>query len=262
MTLQPVKDIGEYKRLKDTLRQRFESERTGDQELFREQTRILQPLINTQNQTTKAIEGQDTLVRELQRRNDLDMLATQPFFNAPTIPAIAQAGAPQPLKIDLDAGLDDTDRENLQDMSFELPSIVFKNKTIEEVLEKIKTENRSIGQRLGKTTKLPTKDVEAYNSRKETLQNYKQILLGLEGAKQFVSTPKKVGKGYKKYIQVIYYPTIDDLCFKLVQLHSAKEAGHTGLDNNINAILDELLRVKAIDKPYYDNLYKSIFNSI
>jgi hypothetical protein len=261
MTLQPVKDIGEYKRLKDALRQRFESERTGDLELFREQTKILQPLINTQNQTTKAIEAQDTLVKELQRRYD-DTLAAQPFLNAPTIPAINQAGTPEPLKIDLDAGLDETDRGNLQDMSFELPSIVFKNKAIEEVLQKIKTENRSIGQRLGKTTKLSAKDVEVYNSRKETLESYKQIILGLESAKQFVSTPKKVGKGYKKYIQVIYYPTIDDLCFKLVQLYSAREAGHTGLDNNINAILDELLRVKAIDKPYYDNLFRIIFNSI
>ena len=53
--LQPVKDIGEYKRLKETLKDRFENERTGDQDLFREQTKILQPLINTQQQTVKAI---------------------------------------------------------------------------------------------------------------------------------------------------------------------------------------------------------------
>ena len=39
MTLQPIKDVSEYKRLKQTLRDRFESEKTGDQTLFEEQTK-------------------------------------------------------------------------------------------------------------------------------------------------------------------------------------------------------------------------------
>ena len=60
MPLQPVKDITENKRVKDALRERFESERTGDQDLFREQSKIFQPLIDTQQQTAKAIkDGQN-----------------------------------------------------------------------------------------------------------------------------------------------------------------------------------------------------------
>ena len=39
MTLQPIKDVAEYKRLKLTLRDRFESEETGDQTLLEEQTK-------------------------------------------------------------------------------------------------------------------------------------------------------------------------------------------------------------------------------
>ena len=39
MTLQPIKDVSEYKRLKLTLRNRFESEKTGDQSLLEEQTK-------------------------------------------------------------------------------------------------------------------------------------------------------------------------------------------------------------------------------
>ena len=34
MTPQPVKDINEYKRVKEALRDRFETERTGDQDLL------------------------------------------------------------------------------------------------------------------------------------------------------------------------------------------------------------------------------------
>ncbi|HLX54535.1 MAG TPA: hypothetical protein VKR58_11370, partial [Aquella sp.] len=60
MPLQPVKDITEYKRVKEALRERFETERTGDQDLFREQSKIFQPLIDTQQQTAKAIkDGQN-----------------------------------------------------------------------------------------------------------------------------------------------------------------------------------------------------------
>ena len=102
MTLQPVKDIGEYKRVKEALRDRFENERTGDQDLFREQTQILQPLINSQQQTVKAIkDSQDVnstaisnallpIVRELEKRKEqVDFLMEQPFYRQ-ELPAIAQ----------------------------------------------------------------------------------------------------------------------------------------------------------------------------
>src|SRR5271154_5104031 len=93
MPLTPVKDINEYKRVKETLRDRFEAERTGDQDLFREQTKILQPLINTQQQTAKAIkDSQDAsstaisnalvpIIRELEGRQQADLLMEQPFLS-------------------------------------------------------------------------------------------------------------------------------------------------------------------------------------
>ena len=154
----PIKDIQEYTRIKKVLRDRFESERTGNQDLFREQTKILQPLIDTQvaiqQETAKAIQDASVnnaivpLTKELQRRNDqVDMLAEQPFYHQ-EFPAITSM-SPEFMKVDLDAGLNETNIEHLQDMSFELPNAVFQNKTTEESLEKIKTENRSIGQKLG-----------------------------------------------------------------------------------------------------------------
>ena len=269
--LQPVKDPAEYKRVKKALTDRFENERTGDQDLFMEQTKILQPLINTQQQTVKAIQdSQDAsrtavsnalvpLVRELEKRNDqVDSLMEQPFYSQ-EIPAIASA-SPELVKVDLDAQLNLTDLENLEDMRFDLPSVVFKNKMVEETLEKIKTENRSIGQKLGKGSKLDAKEIVIYESRKHTLETYKRIVQGLQATKQFISTPKKTGKGLKnKIVDVIYYPSIEDLCANLAQLVAAKEAGNTGLDNHINSVLDELLRIEAIDKLEYNNYYKNIF---
>ena len=46
----------------------------------------------------------------------------------------------------------------------------------------------------------------------------------------------------------------------LVLLHAAKQAGNNGLNNNINSILDELLRINAIDKNEYNVLYNAIFH--
>ena len=271
MTLQKINGIKEYKRLKESVTSMFESERTGDQDLFREQTKALQPLINTQHQTVKALQDGQTananallpLTRELQRRNNqVDLLTEQPFYpqQLPAITPIVPT-SPDFLKVDLDAGLNETDKENLQDMSFELPSKVFKNKTIENTLDKIKIENRCIGQKLGKGPpgqKVKEQEKEIYISRRKTLEVYKQKIEGLEGAKQFVSTPKKTGKGTGG-VDVIYYSDFDELCNQLAHLNAAKRAGNNGVDNRINSILDELLTKQAIDKDEYDNLYKNIF---
>ena len=65
------------------------------------------------------------VARELQRRNDLEMQAShQKGYTAINVNT-SLTESPETLQVDLDANLNETDRENLQDMSFELPSIVF-----------------------------------------------------------------------------------------------------------------------------------------
>ena len=279
MPLQTIKGINEYIRLKKDLREKDEYERTGDEDLFRTQSKILQTLINTQHEAAKAIkDSQDVntialnnallpLTTELQRRNDqLEQAIGQ-------LPAITPV-LPEFMNVDLDAGLNITDRENLDDMKFELPSEVFKHNIIDETLKQIKTQNRSIGQKLGKGPvgqKVDANEKKIYQSQKQTLEKYEQIIKGLEGAEQFVSTPKKTGEGLKndrdrtgkmqsKAVDVIYYPNVEELCSILDALYAAKQAGNNGVNNRINSILDELLRVREIDKDEYNNLYKNIFN--
>ena len=147
MSLVPIKSIENYTKIKETLRNRFESERTGDQDLFVQQTKALQPLINatttptsTQKEsltTLKALqENQNITNQELQRRNELaqqqmqalaQQAAAEPSFLTPQASA-----AGEPTTIDLDGQLNQSDRENLEDLGLELPSLVFKNKNIEE----------------------------------------------------------------------------------------------------------------------------------
>src|SRR5213080_263650 len=95
------------------------------------------------------------IVRGLQKRIDqMESLLDLPFYNIPQGIEDVPQSTPQKdrdiIKIDLDsdARLNTTDFENLQDMSLLKPSEVLKNGTIEQTLNKIKTENRSIGQYL------------------------------------------------------------------------------------------------------------------
>ena len=257
--LQPVKNIDEFIRIKRHLRDRFESDRTGDQQLFIEQTKLLQPLISTQEQTLKAIQAQQPL-RETMRPALTQAAPTMPGvamealrgpLAVPSVVSVPETPEEDPIKIDLDSGLDEVDVRNLQDMGFELPSEVFKNfKQIERTIAKIKRENRRIGQKLGKSSDASPEEKEIYKSQKKTLEIYRRNVQGLEGAKQFVGTG----------VDVIFYPNVEDLCSTLTNLDAAKKAGNSGLDNRIVAVLDELLRTEAVTKDEYDSLYKLIFS--
>jgi hypothetical protein len=224
-------------------------------------------LINTQQQTIKAIKyGQENNATALTDAvtNALVPTARQLQHLMPQdIPAITPAPS-EFMNVDLDAGLSETDKENLELMQFDLPSVVFTNKRIVGTIERIKTENRSIGQKLGTGPvgqKLTQREKEIYESQKQTLKTYKEKIKALQGARQFVSTPKKAGTGIPG-TDVIYYPNVEDLCNKLSQLCLAKRAGNNGLDNNINSILDELLNRNAINKDEYNTLHKNIFGNI
>src|SRR5271157_4748129 len=121
MSLVPIKSIENYTKIKETLRNRFESERTGDQDLFVQQTKALQPLINatttptsTQKEsltTLKALqENQNITNQELQRKNELAqqqiqaLAAAEPSFLTPQASA-----AGEPTTIDLDGQLNQSD---------------------------------------------------------------------------------------------------------------------------------------------------------
>jgi len=59
---------------------------------------------------------------------------------------------------------------------------------------------------------------------------------------------------------VIFYRNARELGERLVFLVSAKKAGNNGVENEINAIMDELLRIRVLTKKRYDSLYKEVFS--
>ena len=94
MSLQPIKDDAEYKRLKQTLRDRFESEKTGDQTLLEEQTKKYKPLLSSQKEIAKTLQNVASQIVESQNEGQT---ALQPLL--PLLQNIqrAQVAAPRQL---------------------------------------------------------------------------------------------------------------------------------------------------------------------
>ncbi len=277
--------IKEYAEQRDRIKKRFEVERTGDQLQYIDQTKLFKPLLETQKGIQeKIVSGQDTLssaltplANEMRKRNEpVDDLVS--LFHDPHEIEDGPAAHSTPKQKDnvflynLDGVLNDSDRINLVDMSLQLPSEVYMEENYESVLKKIETLNRQYGQLTRKRSKEDEKMKDMYNSRKTTLQKYKRTLLEQKPAMRY-----KLGHGLRKrtlckpkrnrgrpriYPDTIVYSSVNDLCQKLNELVAAKGAGNTGLDNTINAVLDELLNTSAIDKDTYNNLFRNIFHNI
>ena len=310
MTLQPIKDVSEYRRLKQTLRDRFDNERTGDQNLFEEQTKKYKPLLTSQQEISKSMqdaakqivesqnEGQTALqpllhlLQNIQRtqqiaapRRQIPSLPTditpsnyatpqsaitgQDAKSHIPLPVAPSSSRRDPIKVDLEEGFDRQDVDNLIELKLRLPIEVYESDTIPETLDKIKTYNKSIGQFLGNgpsSKKISNAKKLQLESQRDTLKKYRDRLENTESAKSLVAPLKtgKYGKGVpdanKAVHEISFYSSVDDLCSKLALLHAAKQAGNNFLNNNINSILDELLRINAIDKNEYNDLYKAIFN--
>src|SRR6266496_133439 len=286
MPIQPIKGMDEFKRLKESLKNRFDSERSGEQVFQREQTKAFEPLINIQKETSKATQDKIVsaeearnnalvpLVQEMQRRNDqIDMLASQPFYQQQQLPDIPEEEILEDIRIDLDKNLNDSDIQNLNEMSYQLPSVLFGNKSTEEVkdaleetLANIKTKERSLRIKKSSGKSKREERTEMYTSQYKTLRKYEERLKHIGASLNLIaSTPKKKsGEGLKskkeKSVDVIICSNPADIYQQLQKFCTAKEAGNTGVDNHINSCLDKLLKEKAIDMDDYKNLYKEIFH--
>ena len=189
---------------------------------------------------------------ESYKKNDrIEMLMEQPFFR--------ESEKPRETIIYLNAGLDTSNVENLNDMNFELPSVVFEKKTIEETLQNIKTEKRSIGQMLGKgpsSKKTNVKEKGIYEYRKNTLEKYSKNIRGLEGAEQF----EKTGKGLKRQYDIIYYRNPDELLnnfFCYVHQNWRVILGYRAYNAFVSS-LDEMLKIKVINFDQYELILNKI----
>src|SRR2546425_2309578 len=267
------KEANKYRRVQNAMKEKFNKLTIDDQTQYTDQTKLFKPLIEVQNESSKAIQdkivsSQDVIsnaivpfTTELKKRNDqVDDLQSLAFYNVPKeIEDVPQSSPIKKDTYDLHKLLNDTDLENLQDMSLPLPSQVMIDKNYEDVLEKIKTLNRKHGQYLGegKASKKDQKDREIFESRKVTLQKYKETMEDQmknrkyksgEGLRKRSLYKIKRGRGRpKQYHDTKIVTNADEIMDDLKILLASKNAGNTGVDNEINSALDALRKYKVIN---------------
>ena len=140
----------EYSKIRDEAKKHFLDKKTGEQNLFTEQSKLFMPII----QSTKDLEKNlistvitpEPTVRTLPQLEFGHAQSEQEFnkflYSSPVTSPVVRVNLDREL-------LNETHVENLQDMSLELPSEVYERNSIIETLKKISKINRSLGQYLG-----------------------------------------------------------------------------------------------------------------
>src|SRR5206468_7633449 len=178
-------------------------------------------------------------------------LKALPYYNVPQeIEDIPQSTPKKDIMVDVNGELlNQTHIENLAAMNLELPSKVQEKGKIKEVLDKIKSLNRSLGQLTGITgeKKRTSAEKEMYKSQKQTLSIYERKLKKLQGVDEFI---EKTGEGLRKrkhklckqkrgigrpkiHLDTIVYNTPNDLVQKLYEQTIAKEAGNRSEERRV-----------------------------
>ena len=281
-------NVKDYERVKNNVKNMFIEQKLGSQQSYLDQSKLFKPITDTTKEVTKNLENKITSEREnfnttmipmfneLTRANDQrEALLQLPYYST-EIPESSTIKTSTPKRkdviIDLDQDFNETDRENLQDLSLPLPSEVYQSNELDKYWKQATTEMRSLAQFTGKRSKRTDIEKEMYESKKNTVTKYKQRLKGIIDAEKL---PRVTGKGLKKKFvrqkrkrgrpkssKSIVYKDGDDLTEKLGEYVAAYKAGNNGVEETIQDILDELLNIKAINKNEYDQIYKNLFIKI
>ena len=279
-------DSSNFKKVRDEAKRYYEALKTGEQNFYKDNTELFKPLIDTTKESSKILQdkltsGEESLTNaiipfmsELKRRNDqVEELQALPYYNIPHgIEDVSQSTPKKDLYIDIDSDLlDTTHRENLDHLKIPLPSKI-KPENYNDILKQIKKEKTRITREIKKHEH--PGEVEIDLSRHATLEVLRQKIKtlqktysefhiksgkGLKNREYKLCKPKR-GRGRPKTrCNPIVYDDAVNLVAKLNEHISAKNAGNTGLDSIIISMLDELLHIGALDKNYYDKLFKNIF---
>ena len=145
-------DINNYTKLKNEVKEMYLNDKLGNQQSYADQQKLFEPIIDTAKTTTKTLAEkivdnkqnlQNILVpftEQLMRANEQrEAIQAMPFYDSLIAESTPKKERPI-ITVNLDKNLDETDLENLQDLSLTPLSVVYEKKEIEETLKKIATE--------------------------------------------------------------------------------------------------------------------------
>ena len=288
------KEANEYRRVQNAMKEKFNKQNIGDQTQYIDQTKLFKPLIEVQNESSKSIQdkiasSQDVFsnalipfTTEMKRRNDqvdeVDEVEAFPFDNFPKEIGDVPQSTPKKkgfiVDTDFDQKFNVSDRENLVNLSLKLPSEVQIEGNFESVLNSVNKKIKSYGILASDKNKKSEREglTEMYKSQKNTLMKYKNFITRIRDDNSDFAV--KSGKGFRKrslykikrgrgrpkqYPDTKIVTNADEIMDDLNILLASKNAGNTGVDNEINSALDALRKYKVINNDQYKIMYKNIF---
>ena len=251
MTLQPIKDVSEYKRLKQTLRDRFESEKTGDQTLFEEQTKKYKPLLSSQQEISKTMQDVANQIVESQNEGQTALQPLLPLLQNMQRAQIAAPGQPgqQALAMAMSPSQYATPQTSLtghassQDSTSHIPVPVSSRKNIIKVNLDSHLDQQDIDNLNDMKLPLPSKVFET-DSIAQTLQSVKSHnksigqYLGTGPASKSVSKDAKATLESHKATLQKYKGLIENTesAKKLITTRKADKKSGTGVNSNAGAV--------------------------
>lgn len=276
-------DIKRYTEVKKKLKEGYMNERLGNQQTYDSQSRLFKPIIDATKQTSENL-GREIasnlipLSREMRRNNDTQefmqraLEMQQAIRDMSGLADVHEESTPKPLikRVDLDKGFDTKDFENLNDLSLDHPSdLLDKLEEIPKILKVVSKKTKSLAQefRQDRTERKSDSEREVYQSRKATLEKYKNRLKLMlesenvmgEGLAKRKLVKRKQGRGRPKTRDTVYYKSFDELIHKLSEYIASFKAGNNSLHNAIIDVMDELLENRVISKEVYDEIYQNTF---
>src|SRR6267154_284461 len=288
------KEANEYRRVQNAMKEKFNKQNIGDQTQYIDQTKLFKPLIEVQNESSKSIQdkiasSQDVFsnalipfTTEMKRRNDqvdeVDEVEAFPFDNFPKEIEDVPQSTPKKkgfiVDTDFDQKFNVSDRENLVNLSLKLPSEVQIEGNFESVLNSVNKKIKSYGILASDKNKKSEREglTEMYKSQKNTLMKYKNFITrirddnsdfavkSVKGCRKQSLYKIKLGRGRpKQYPDTTLVTNADEIMDDLNILLASKNAGNTGVDNEINSALDALRKYNVINNDQYKIMYKNIF---
>lgn len=258
------------KEINQNLKQYYRDKRNDEQSMLREREKYLNPVIKAQQESAKAIvdsfsKNQETFTnslmpftRNIEKRIDqVENLQRLPYYNIPIedIPQSTPKKEAFILDVNLDKGLNETDRENLSLLELDLPSDVLKNGTYDETLKKINAIAISLGKTISekdkKGRKMDYKEKEIAQRQRETLTKYREKLNLIKSAYE----KEVLGDGLN-----INDLNTDDIVTKFYETIQAVKNGVSGLSKIGLKLLDQLLRRSVIDHKEYNKVITNYFS--
>ena len=230
----------DYLDRRQRVRQQFLDEKLGDDTLQYEASKLFKPIIESTKSTAdvttekldKVVAALENLPMAIEQENPLTTLFTERALPAP----------PKPKKQDVIVDPDQSlDLELLKKHGFESPSKVDPTK-YKETIDGINYYNRYTLGPLKKPSKNDADKRLRVEREIKALGDYRDRLKLLSNSRQLIVEGKGIGGA------VMFYNHPDQLADRLQLLAASKQAGNTGLENEMSLIIDECARKGYITK--------------